>query len=154
MADFNKAFDDVLRTEGGYQEVNDPDDPGGRTYAGVSYRWHPDWPGWEVLDQGRREELPPLVKAFYKRNFWDPIGGDSIPNQADATALYSCAVLSGVSTARRFAEQIGPCEAFSEQLALLRIARYCRLVEKNPKLGKYLRGWVNRALTDCARGTE
>lgn len=34
MADFKKAFVEVIKNEGGY--VNDPDDPGGEIYKGVA----------------------------------------------------------------------------------------------------------------------
>lgn len=161
MADFDTAFSAVLKAEGGYRLVDDPDDPGGRTFAGISERWHPDWPGWAILDSpARRGELflsvrvMAAVKELYREKYWDPIGGDRISDQAHATALYSTAVLSGVGTARRFRDDLRDSPDFGAGLALLRIARYCRLVQRNPKLGKYLRGWTERALQDCARGNE
>ena len=49
MADFKKALTETLRHEGGY--VNDPKDPGGETYKGISRKNHPDWEGWNIIDE-------------------------------------------------------------------------------------------------------
>ena len=56
MADFDKALELTLKAEGGY--VDDPDDPGGETYKGISRSRNPKWQGWINVD---------LLKA--KRNF-------------------------------------------------------------------------------------
>ena len=69
---FNEAFEKTMGHEGGYS--NDPDDPGGETYRGISRVHHPTWAGWEVLDNTRLKKfdsrLEPLVKSFYWKEYW------------------------------------------------------------------------------------
>lgn len=47
---------------------NDPRDPGKQTAWGISRRYHPNWFGWKIIDQGKTDtkSLEPLVKDFYK----------------------------------------------------------------------------------------
>ena len=80
MALFEKALLKTSAHEGGY--VNDPTDRGGETYRGISRKFYPDWPGWEVVDdalaQGREvPNMDLLVQRFYKKNYWDVFGGNS-----------------------------------------------------------------------------
>lgn len=55
---------------------NDPRDPGGQTAWGISRKFHPDWPGWVLVDQGITSgpKFESLVRAFYRdllAPFWD-----------------------------------------------------------------------------------
>lgn len=115
MADFAIAYDETMLHEGGY--VNDPDDPGGETYRGVSRAIHPDWPGWRTIDDlkkdqpspielGRRlddrDELQQLLAAFYRERFWMPIRGEELSDQALANELFDTSVNQGSGTAIRF----------------------------------------------------
>ena len=57
----------VMEYEGGY--VNHPNDPGGETYKGISRRAHPNWKGWQLIDQ--KKPVPEqLVQEFYYNNYW------------------------------------------------------------------------------------
>ncbi len=113
MADFAIAFDETMLHEGGY--VADPDDPGGETYRGVARKFHPQWAGWEVVDELKQrhpgnfpdlldqdESLQKLVEAFYREFFWAPILGEQLDNQALANELFDTAVNQGVGSAIRY----------------------------------------------------
>ncbi len=105
MAELSKALSRVLGAEGGY--VDDPDDPGGETYHGISRRYHPGWSGWALLDSTRdkesfREKLQPLVDEFYRAEFWNHFQGELIRVQAVAEELMDAAVNIGVKEGVEF----------------------------------------------------
>ncbi|MCH7573584.1 MAG: hypothetical protein IIA59_00505 [Candidatus Marinimicrobia bacterium] len=98
---FLRVFARTSAHEGGY--VNDPDDLGRETYRGISRRWHPEWPGWILVDDmmGRndfpkcldeRASLQGLVREFYRTEFWDKVHGDDIESEAVAAELFDTAV--------------------------------------------------------------
>ena len=102
MANYKEAISKVLKHEGGY--VNDPDDKGGETYKGISRKNWKVWSGWKIIDNSKslanfpkclyvNTLLNEYVVDFYKRNFWEPIGGDSIKDQSIANILMDAAVL-------------------------------------------------------------
>lgn len=113
MANFNKAFTKVIKTEGGY--VNDPNDKGGETYLGISRRAHPDSEIWKYIDEiktnlnskftntqltnliKKDNRVETLVKDIYKKNYWDKVRGDEIISQKVAEQLFDMSVNSGVS---------------------------------------------------------
>jgi len=114
MADFEIAYDTVLRHEGGY--VQDPNDPGGETYKGISRVHHPGWPGWERIDTARagREfsrslnndtTLQGQVYAFYKEYYWDRMLGDDIPDQGIAMEVFDTGVNMGLRRAVRYLQE-------------------------------------------------
>ena len=86
---FNDAYKELIRSEGGY--VDDPDDKGGETYKGIARHFNPDWSGWKIIDnyKANREnfkdllktdtKLESLVQAFYKANYWLKFKGDDLP---------------------------------------------------------------------------
>ena len=45
MADFQPAFEKMIRNEGGYTLHNVASDRGGQTFAGIARNFHPNWPG-------------------------------------------------------------------------------------------------------------
>lgn len=73
---FEKAFAATMQHEGGYS--NNPKDKGGETYMGIARNRHPDWEGWPIVDALRKAgkalsldpDLPELVRAFYRAEFW------------------------------------------------------------------------------------
>ena len=80
MAQFEPAFEDMLKDEGGYQLTTLAGDTGGMTYAGIARNPNPNWEGWTLVD--RKEfggDLTSMVRRFYKSNFWDRIRGDDLP---------------------------------------------------------------------------
>lgn len=106
MADFDRAYGEVLKNEGGY--VNHPADRGGETYKGIARNMQRNWAGWAVIDSeksqamfpGRLEqnaELQRLVKEFYRTQFWNAVKGDSITHQSVANMLFDFSVNMGIS---------------------------------------------------------
>ena len=118
MSKFLYAFNKTMGHEGGYS--CDPDDLGGETYRGISRRYHPSWPGWEIVDRykntggvpGHPEAwveammadpvLNQLVEDFYKATFWDRFLGDTIEYAQVAQEMFDTGVNLGVGRAVRF----------------------------------------------------
>lgn len=116
MADFEIAYGETEINEGGY--VNDPDDRGGETCRGIARRFHPDWPGWTIVDRIKEAspgefveridgnaELAQLAKALYRDKYWNPILGDDIPNQHVANKVFDTGVNQGVATSVDYLQQ-------------------------------------------------
>jgi len=101
MADFFQAKPYVLHNEGGY--VNDIHDiGGGETYCGISRKNFPNWDGWATVDKEQRKykgwitpALDASVDAFYKKQVWDSIRGDSWNLQPLATYFFDWHTTSG-----------------------------------------------------------
>ena len=113
MADFEISYGETEIREGGY--VNDPVDKGGETHRGVTRKYHPDWPGWKIIDQIKRDhpndfkehingndELARLAKELYRKKYWTPIRGDELPNQHIANKVFDTGVNQGVATSIRY----------------------------------------------------
>lgn len=102
MADFNPAYEMVIRNEGGYHDGNMQGikDTGGETYMGIARNYHPNWGGWALIDNWKRNHvipyntkpnIPGLNRVHYdyiKTNFWNKIQGDRIPNQDFANFFF------------------------------------------------------------------
>lgn len=103
----------IKNIEGGY--VNDPDDKGGETYAGISRRWHPDWLGWIIVDLYKEsgegfeklllenEKLYLMVYEFYENNFLAPFS--NIENDDIEAELFDTAVNMSVKTAKKMLQE-------------------------------------------------
>ena len=174
MSDFTQAFKLVMANEGGY--ANDPDDPGGETYKGISRKMHSKWDGWTIIDilkrqQGfpasldKNDELQSYVSDFYRVTFWDPMLGDKLKNQQVANSIFDFGVNAGLATSVSLAQMVvdarvdgvlGPLsleainnfdpEFFIASFTVTKIARYITIVKKRPESRKYFYGWVCRAL--------
>ncbi len=114
MADFDKALLVVLKHEGGY--AKDPVDRGGETYRGVARRIHLSWSGWRRVDAlkgkpgfpkslGGDARLQKMIARFYRSNYWNPLQGDKIGDQALAIELFDTAVNMGVRRSSRFLQE-------------------------------------------------
>ena len=103
MALLNIALGKTLKHEGGY--VNDPDDPGGETYRGISRVHHPDWRGWRIIDKegaavnsrtfSTNYLLQQEVVGFYQDHFWDKLLCGQMDNQDVANIVFDQAVNMG-----------------------------------------------------------
>lgn len=110
MADFSISKARTLKAEGGY--AIDPNDAGGETWRGISRVFHPKWIGWSIIDLvkqsnptasprdldwllGRIPDLQPMVDAFYRAEFWDPLSLDKVPSQVVADELFDSGVNLG-----------------------------------------------------------
>jgi lysozyme family protein len=168
MVDFNIAYDRTMLAEGGYKLTDIPGDAGGQTYAGISRRANPDWPGWAEIDAGRTPATAD-VRNFYRAKYWNKVNGDFIVNQSVADSIYDFAVNAGVSTSVKLAQVVlglaadgvpGPKtlaalnsmdpEKFSMAFTIAKISRYEAIVTKNRAQGKFLLGWIRRALKGLA----
>ena len=166
MANFDPAFEEMIHNEGGYQLTDISGDRGGKTYAGISQKYHPDWAGWALADaHAGEEQLAPLVQAFYKEKFWDQVGGDDITDQQVAASIFDFAVNGGIPVASRLAQGIVGAnvdgmigqqtvgkineydsELFLAKFALAKIQRYAKICTNDSGQKKFLLGWINRAL--------
>ena len=172
MADFNTAYEKMIKNEGGYVLTDHPLDRGGQTYAGISRKMNPNWVGWAFIDRG---EIPPtdIVRDFYRAGWWIPIQGDAIEAQDVADNIFSfCVNTSGYgrpTTGIRLAQLccqstpdgvLGPKtlanlnamdpEVFVLRYALVKLARYRDIVTKDKSQREFLLGWVNRVLKEAA----
>lgn len=163
MADFLPAFEAMIRNEGGYVLHDVPGDRGGMTYAGIARNMNPQWPGWALIDA--KQDVPaPLVRDFYRANYWNPIRGDQLTSQVIAQTIFDFHVNAG-AVARRLAQLVvgaTPDGAFGDKTvaalnnypedkfvmayALAKIARYRDIVNRDRSQGKFLLGWINRTL--------
>ena len=164
MAEFLPAFERMIVNEGGYVLHTVKDDRGGMTYAGIARAFHPNWPGWRVIDQG---ETPPadLVRQFYRSNFWHPLRLDEVEHQDVAGNICDFGVNAGLGTAAKLAQLVAGTtpdgkigaktlqalntidpDLFVARYALAKIARYRDIVTKNRTQQRFLLGWLNRTL--------
>ena len=167
MADFNAAFEQMIRDEGGYVLHNVAGDTGGMTYAGIARNKNPNWPGWNLIDHEALNNplLTGMVRNFYKVEFWDRIRGDEIANQVVAESVFNFGVNTGMGVAVKLAQLIVGAtpdgavgektvekfsnvepEAFKKAYALAKITRYADICNKNRSQSKFLLGWLNRTL--------
>jgi lysozyme family protein len=113
MADFKQGFAHVLANEGFYS--NNPNDRGAETLLGIARKPNPQWNGWVVVDQMRKEPGFPknlknnisivnCAQEFYKSQYWDKIKGDQITEQEIAVELFDTAVNMGVGVASKFVQ--------------------------------------------------
>jgi uncharacterized protein (TIGR02594 family) len=83
----------VLHSEGG--NVDDPQDPGGRTSRGITQRV---WDAWRKAHAGLPADVwqapQEQVVAIYHQNYWEQLGGDGLPAGVDY-CVFDDGVLSG-----------------------------------------------------------
>jgi len=129
-SDFLKAFDFVIKHEGGY--VNHPSDPGGETKYGISKRAYPNLNIKNLTIDD--------VRKIYHSDYWIPAGGEELEWPVNLVQ-FDCAVNCGVGTAKKFLKEVGP-------IALLLIERresyYNKLISNKPNLKVFAKGWMNR----------
>ena len=170
MANFNEAYQIGRVNEGGY--VNDKNDAGGETYAGVARNFHPEWKGWPIIDaikktralnRGEKINDPALevcVHDFYKASFWDRILGDQIADQQVANILYDWTLTSGGAIKEvqqalglQADGKVGPATigainklAGSQAFAQIKEARrnYYTVLGQKPQNQSFLKGWLAR----------
>lgn len=136
--DLKKGLTFVLKWEGGY--VNDPNDPGGETKWGITKRDYPD------------EDIPNLSREraleIYANDYWLAAGCDTIPFPYNV-AVFDTAVNCGVSRAVGWYQQVKGVDMF----LAYRKQYYTELVNKNPTMVRYARGWWGR-LADLQKYVE
>lgn len=94
MSDFDRAFEIVIESEGGY--ADDQSDPGGETNFGISKRAYP------------KEDIRFLTldraKEIYKRDYWDAIRADELPYPINIL-IFDAAVNQGKKAAVRMLQE-------------------------------------------------
>jgi len=127
---FEMAINFVLPQEGGY--VNDPKDPGGETNFGISKRKYPNVDIKNLTDLG--------AVAIYRRDYWDRNSLDKFPSP------YCVAVFDSYVQHRPTVvlDMLEFAQGDWKRLITARRDFYGRLIQKNPDLQKFLKGWTNR----------
>jgi lysozyme family protein len=160
---FDKAFSETMRREGGYVLHNVPGDTGGQTYAGIARNKNPQWAGWAHIDRGA---VPPtaMVRDFYHEHFWLPMSCHKM--RADiAASVFDFGVNAGTRVAVRLAQLVAGVEpdgvagpvtiealnkltmnAFHLGYFAAKMKRYAEIVSRNPSQAKFIAGWTNRSL--------
>jgi lysozyme family protein len=158
---FETAIPLILVHEGGLSDH--PHDPGGLTKFGISQRAYPD------LDI--RNISVEQAKAIYKRDYWDRIKGDSLP-EGISTLVFDSAVNQGVPRATKMMQRalsvdadgiIGPrtlaaasranLRDFAVRFGVERAMHYASL----PTFSIFGKGWLRRLFdvtTRVIHGTE
>lgn len=160
-AGFIASLPFVLRWEGGF--VDHPKDPGGRTNKGVTQKVYDAWrrrQGLPVRDVKRLEDTE--LQRIYEAGYWIPPRCDLLARQLDLVH-FDTAVNMGPGRAVRFLQKAAGCGVDGDfggqtekavqacDLGDL-IARYCatreayyrELARRDPDLGAFLKGWLNR----------
>ena len=96
---WEKSLEVILHHEGGY--VNHPKDPGGETNMGVTKRVYEDFGGTKDMKELTREDVEPI----YKKNYWDRVKGDDLPDGLDLM-IFDFAVNAGTGRAAKFIQRL------------------------------------------------
>ncbi len=126
---FDKAWEFTKRWEGGY--VNDPKDPGGETKYGISKKAYPN------LDIGKLTEDE--AKEIYRQDYWEAAKCGELSIDL-GVAVFDSAVNCGVTRALRWLDETNDTTDYLK----LRQTYYERLVQRNPVMGRFIKGWLNR----------
>lgn len=156
MANFDKAYNKVIKSEGYY--ANDPDDKGGETYMGIARKFHPNSKIWFIIDSVTKNyditsikfktdstyrrniqiqinnelrhihELHDYIMPIYKTQYWDKANLDELNSQLIATQIFDHGVNAGMSNAIKIAQG---------RVGLPRTGRYSKeLLDKLNNYGK------------------
>ena len=159
-SNFDKAFDLVMKSEGGY--VNDPSDRGGETNLGVTIAAWGAYLGRNIQPGEMKALTREQVKPFYKQMYWDKVKCDDLPKGVDY-AVFDFAVNAGTGRAAKFLQRaVGAVDdgvIGAGTLALVAKALtkdlldnfskqkedfYRGLAETNASQQKFLKGWLAR----------
>lgn len=170
-SNFDYAVNIVLKHEGGYS--NDPKDPGGETNFGITESTLEHCRSQLGISREVKDLTLEDAKMIYKIHYWDPYPYDEIDSKTIAAKLFDAAVNIGQHTAVKLLQKafmyVGYRIAVDGRLGTKTIdainnaykigleytlldefreylkEHYEDLVEKNPSLKKFLKGWLNRA---------
>ena len=135
---FKEALQFVLKWEGFISY--DPNDPGGMTIWGISYRSHKDavLEMELLLDNGDKDKAFKMAENIYYNDYWLKAGCDKLLKPMDII-VFDTAVNMGRGKAN---ELLMNCKADWKDYLLLRLYAYSKF-----DLAKlYFRGWANRTL--------
>lgn len=162
MADFKKYAPKLLQLEGGY--TNHPDDLGGPTNLGISYKVYKAYCGQERTIKDLQNISYGTWEKIMKDLYWDKCLADEIENQSVAEIVVDWCVNSGMVGLRKVQEIVdtkpdgiaGPktlaaingseqSELF-ERIMDARKQFYVNIVKRNPRQKVFMNGWMNRLL--------
>lgn len=160
MANADLLIPHILYFEGGYACVEG--DSGSHTNSGVTigtYRYYfgKDKTVEDLKHMSRKEWM-----YIFRLGFWNPCKADQIENQSLANLIVDSCWLSGTrSTIKKVQRAIGvtpdgivgkvtlgvlnnyPEDCFYK-IYHMRVAFYDKIIENNPKLARFKKGWLNR----------
>lgn len=167
-ANFQKCLQLVLVSEGGNDD--DPDDPGGRTSRGITQR---EYDAFRKNNPGLPADVfvapQSAIADIYDTSYWQPFS-PQCPDGVDYV-FFDVSVLSGPGRAAKWLQRalgvdddghIGVITLTALKAAVpkdvivkmsgFRADNYNELVADNPRLKKFLKGWLgrtNRVQTDA-----
>lgn len=124
MAKIEEAFDILMKLEFSSTNIalHKNKTEGDMTYKGIYRIAHPDWNGWNYVDDGLRQNdfdykhtsvyleqyksLQEEVKNFYKSKFWDRAKLDEVNSQKIANEIFIFGVNVGMRNAIRKAQKL------------------------------------------------
>lgn len=131
QSNFDTSLGLTLVYEGGW--VNNPKDPGGATYRGITQSVYDEDRDLRNLPaQSVRLMTDAEMRAIYRRRYWNQVNADQLPLGLDY-AVFDFAVNSGVGRAARALQQLlgmtgasvdGDIGPQTLQVVLLRCANY------------------------------
>lgn len=158
MSKFDTYIQRVLANEGGY--VNNPKDPGGETNWGIAKR---SYPNVDIKNLTRDQAI-----AIYRRDFWDQVGGDKLPDAFAFQAL-DAAVNHGIGNAVRWMQRaagvaddghLGPLSMAAilkkdpADLVVLFLAERLEFYTKLSTFSTFGKGWVRRIADDLRAAAQ
>lgn len=171
-ADISPAFRDFLPTilqhEGGF--VDDPDDPGGATNKGITlktFQAYAHLVGVEPTLANLKQITSEQAGIIYYEIYWKGIMGDQITDGQVAQQYVDFYINAGSNAVRVMQQTVNemgqtctvdgamgpnmlkcinalPGKPLFQGYKINRAEYYENLVKRNPKLGKFLKGWLNR----------
>lgn len=175
MVTFDKCIPVILEHEGGSKFTNNPNDPGGATKYGISLLFLKnlslseadidsdgdiDKDDIKLLSESKAEDL-------YFKHFWQTMNLEDIKNDLLCLHLFDHGVNAGTKTAIKLLQNLvgvrddgnigsmtlAAINIYSKDnnivsdYALARHKYYDRIIQKNPKLEIFRKGWYNRINT-------
>lgn len=131
-ANFDKIMEFIFKWEGWHSDI--PGDAGGKTVWGITERVYPE--EFPALWDMSKEDSKVRAKFLFRRDYWDKINGDDLPNGVDALVMDTC-----VNMGKFFALQLKPL-SLSDGI-MERLNRYTNIAAQGNNI-KFLRGWFRR----------
>lgn len=163
MADFDQAFDYLMRWEDDGLTGRVTRDAGGRTRYGIAERYHADLAHTGFYDTMPNDEALQVAKGVYFRGEWHVMHGADISSQELANKMLSLGVDLGIVAVIRWAQeavhvdvdgQVGPITRAAwnsdsaspfHAISLDAEAHYRQRADEDSEARQYLKGWIRRA---------
>lgn len=163
MADFNQAFNYLMKWEDDGLTGRVTADLGGRTRFGIAERYHPYLTSTGFYDDMPNAEAIVLAKSAYQHAEWTAMAGDKLASQPLANKMLSLGVDIGIMAIVRWAQdcaevvvdgRVGPmtvrawdiqAPAVFRCISLDAEAHYRQRADVEVADKKYLGGWIKRA---------